>query len=131
MMARKNLKFAMPPTSFGESGAKRSQDDKPYRVLVEPVRAASVDNALWSHLSLRSRLGMGLSQAWPQLSRLVPAPLIPARPFGLGLRFDEAHLVARDALRHRSTARRIKPTPRSASRVAQDLAAHKPVGAHP
>jgi hypothetical protein len=58
------------------------------------VRTASVDDAPWSQPSLRSRLGMGISQARPLLSRLVPAPPIPARPFGLGLRFDEALLVA-------------------------------------
>jgi hypothetical protein len=78
------------------------------------VRTASVDDAPWSQPSLRSRLGMGLSQARPLLSRLVPAPLIPARPFGLGLRFDEALLVARQCL----AARSIKPTPRNSAALA-------------
>jgi hypothetical protein len=90
----KKRDFAIPPMLFGDVGAKRSQDNKPSRVMEEPVRTASVVDALWSQPSLRSRLGMELSQAWPLLSRLCSAPLIPARPFGLGLRFDEALLVA-------------------------------------
>lgn len=73
------------------------------------VRTASVEDASWSQPSLRSRLGMGVSQAWPLLSRPLPAPLITARPFGLGLRFDEALLVALRSL----AARSIKPTPRN------------------
>jgi hypothetical protein len=93
MMARKKFVFRVRPTAFGEPGAKRSQDNKPSRVMREPVRTTSVDHGFWSHLSLRSRSGMGLSQAWPLLSRLFPAPLIPARPFGLGWCFDEAPLV--------------------------------------
>lgn len=87
-MAEKPI-FAMDPTAFGEPGAKQSQDDKPL-THQEPVRTASVDYGLWSHLSLRSRSGMEVSQAWPPLTRLSPAQLIPARPFGLGWRFDEA-----------------------------------------
>lgn len=98
MRALKNSISRSVPTAFGEPRAKRSQDDKPRRVLAEPVRTASVDHGLWSHLSLRSRSGMGLSQARPPLSRLVPASLIPARPFGLGWRFDEALLVAPTAV---------------------------------
>jgi hypothetical protein len=94
----KKFDFQVCPTAFGEPGAKRSQDDKPYRVLVEPVRTTSVDHGFRSHLSLRSRSGMGLSQAWPLLSRLFPAPLIPARPFGLRWRFDEALLVTPERL---------------------------------
>lgn len=74
---------------LGEIRAKRSQDDKPptHRRL---VRTASVDYAPWSRSSLRSRRGMKVSATRPLLSRLSFAPLIPARPFGLGLRFDQS-----------------------------------------
>jgi hypothetical protein len=105
------MNFAMPPTAFGEPGAKQSQDDKP-RQLTEPVRTASVDYGLWSHLSLHSRYGSGLTVTWPLLAELYPAQSIPARPFGLGLRFDGALLVAR-ASKRRFAARSFKPTPRS------------------
>lgn len=94
MSALKNSISQLGHTLFGELRAKQSQDNKPHRVLAEacPDRF-SQRYALWSHSSLRSRLGMRLSQAWPLLSRLFLAPLIPARPFGLRLRFDEAHSV--------------------------------------
>lgn len=83
----------MCPIAFGGSGAKRSQDDKPL-THQRPVRTASVaQHSLRSHLSLRSRCGMEVSATWPLLSRLSPAPHIPARPFGLGWRFDVARSV--------------------------------------
>jgi hypothetical protein len=78
------------------------------------VRTASVDDAPWSQPSLRSRLGMGISQAWPLLSRLFPAPLIPARPFGLGWHFDEALLVAPSKV----SCQKYQANPRNERRVA-------------
>lgn len=85
----KKLIFAIASIAFGESGAKQSQDDKPL-THQEPVRTGSVDYSLWSHLSLHSRRGSGLTATWPLLAGLNPVQFIPARPFGLGLRFDEA-----------------------------------------
>ena len=120
-MRREKFFQRFVPTAFGEPGAKRSQDNKPCRVLAEPVRTTSVDHGFWSHLSLRSRSGMGLSQAWPLLSRLVPAPLIPARPFGLGLRFDEALLVAPDDV----SCQKYPANPRNDQRVAWKLPRRK------
>jgi hypothetical protein len=88
------------------------------RVCCEkPVRTASVDYGFWSHPSLRARSGMKVSQAQPLLSRLSSAPLIPARPFGLGWRFDEALLVTPRLL----AARSIKPTPRDDGRSSRKL----------
>jgi hypothetical protein len=108
-MPRKNFGNPARPTAFGEPRAKQSQDDKPL-THQEPVRTASIDYGLWSHLSLRSRSGMELSQAWPLLTRLFPAQLIPARPFGLGWRFDEAPSGNASFLSKALRAGRFKPT---------------------
>lgn len=78
------------------------------------VRTASVDDAPWSQPSLRSLSGTEVSQDRPSLPRLSSAPLIPARPFGLGLRFDEALLVAPSRFRARS----IQPTRETATSLA-------------
>jgi hypothetical protein len=75
--------------AFGGVFAKQSQDDKPL-THQEPVRTASVSYGLRSQSPLRSRCGMEVSATWPPLTRLSSAPLITARPFGLGCRFDEA-----------------------------------------
>lgn len=74
-------------TAFGEVPAKQSQDNKPL-THERFVRTASVGYGLWSQPPLRSRRGMEVSATWPSLARLSPAPSIPARPFGLGWRFD-------------------------------------------
>lgn len=103
--------FALPPMAFGESGAKQSQDDKPQTHL-EPVRTVSVEDGFWSRLSLHSRRGSGLTSTWPLLAGLCPVQSIPARPFGLGLRFDGALLVTRADQDQRPAARSIKPTRR-------------------
>ena len=87
------------------------------------VRTASVD-ALWSQPSLRSRLGMKVSQAWPLLSRLSFAPLIPARPFGLGWRFDEAPLVTP----YFASRQRYQAQPRSERRDSMENCAVQPMG---
>jgi hypothetical protein len=85
------------------------------RVYCEkPVRTASVvAHAPWSQPSLRSRSGMEASQTWPLLSRPASAPLIPARPFGLGLRFDEALLVAPKSFAPEVSSQPAKQTARS------------------
>lgn len=105
------------PIAFGEPGAKQSQDDKPCRVMAKPVPDCFGRHSLWSHLSLHSRCGSRLTATQPLLSRLNPARSIPARPFGLGLRFDGALLVARTGLLRSLAARSIKPTPRGEARV--------------
>ena len=125
----KKSQIAMPPIAFGEPGAKQSQDDKPCKVA-RPVRTGSVDYSLWSHLSLHSRRGSELTSTWPQLSGLCPVQSIPARPFGLGLRYDGALLVARDTLRHRFAARSIKPTPRIETRVSRTFGPAQATTAH-
>ncbi len=108
--------FQCSPMSLGESRAKRSQDDKPL-THQESVRAASVDYAPWSHPSLRSRRGSGSTATWPQLARPYPVPSIPARPFGLGLRYDETPSgSAVSGLRARS----FKPTRESTPSLAYD-----------
>jgi len=110
----KKIANPMCPIAFGESGAKQPQDEKPCRVMAKlNVRAGSVDYSLWSHPSLHSRRGSRLTATWPQLARLNLAQSIPARPFGLRLRYDGTLLVA-----HRcQAARSIKPTPRGDTRV--------------
>lgn len=110
--------FATDPMAFGEPGAKQSQDDKPCK-YARPVRTTSIDHGFRSHLSLRSRCGSGHTATWPQLTGIIPSQLIPARPFGLGLRFDEALLVTPLLL----AARSIKPTPRGSGALAQSGAA--------
>lgn len=90
-MARKNFENPVVRTAFGELRAKQSQDKKPSRVMEKlPVRTVSVDYGLWSHSSLRSRCGTRCSATWPSLARVNLPPSIPARPFGLGWRFDRA-----------------------------------------
>jgi hypothetical protein len=78
--------------AFGEIVAKQSQDNKPLPQK-RFVRTASVGNGLRSRSPLRSRSGREVSGTRPLLSRLSPAPHIPARPFGLGWRFDVTLLV--------------------------------------
>jgi hypothetical protein len=85
---REKIENPDPPMPFGELRAKQSQDDKPLPQQ-RLVRTASVNDALWSHSSLRSRRGPRSTATWPLLTRLNLAQLIPARPFGLGWRFDE------------------------------------------
>jgi hypothetical protein len=109
-MGRKNFGNPARPTAFGEPGAKQSQDKKPCRVMAKsPVRTVSVDYGLWSHLSLRSRRGTRISATWPLLARVNLPPSIPARPFGLGWRFDRTPLVAPVSLRRVSRQRLTHP----------------------
>jgi hypothetical protein len=92
-MMREKFDFAMAPTAFGEPRAKRSQDNKPHRVLVEacPDRLSRL-RPLEPPVASQS-LGDGIIPSSAVAFEADPAPLIPARPFGLGLRFDEAPLV--------------------------------------
>ncbi len=100
---------------FGEIVAKQSQDDKPL-THQRLVRTASVNDALWSRSSLRSRRGMKVSATWPQLSTLSFASLIRVRPFGLPRRFDEAPSSSgcpyRAPSRWKNLANPAKATPR-------------------
>lgn len=109
-MTRQKIEIPPPPTAFGEPRAKQSQDDKPLPQQ-EPVRTVSVDHGLWSHPSLHSRSGMEISQARPLLTRLFSAQLIPARPFGLGWRFDEAPSGSANGL-VRISRQKIRTNPR-------------------
>lgn len=123
-MTRKKFEIPTAPIAFGEPRAKQSQDKKPCRVMAKPpVRTASVDYSLWSHPSLRSRCGSRRTATWPVLARVNLPPSIPARPFGLGLRFDRALLVARSHF----AARSIKPTPRNRPSLAQIVAGGNPM----
>jgi hypothetical protein len=124
MMAREKIEIQVASTAFGELGAKQSQDKKPCRVMAKlPVRTVSVDYGLWSHPSLRSRRGSRTTATWPSLARVNLPPSIPARPFGLGLRFDRALLVARSHF----AARSIKPTPRNRRSLAQIATIGNPI----
>lgn len=102
---REKIIFRPVPMAFGEPGAKQSQDDKPFRIVEEPVRTASVDYGIWSHLSLHSRCGTRISATRPLLARVNLPPSIPARPFGLGWRFNRALTGSADLL-----AERFAPT---------------------
>ena len=114
---RKNRKIRNPLcflVMFERSGHRTTSPAVYWR---KPVRTASVEDASWSQPSLRSRLGMEVSQAWPLLSRMTCGPLIPARPFGLGWRFDEAPLVTPDR-RSGISRQRCQAHPRSGRRVS-------------
>lgn len=130
LFAAKNFGNSGCPIAFGEPRAKQSQDDKPL-THQESVRTTSVDYSLWSHLSLRSRRGIGVSATWPQLARLSPARSIPARPFGLGSRFDEA--PSGSAFAHLSSphARSIEPTREDGRSLACSETGRNGITTHP
>jgi hypothetical protein len=128
-MAREKIEIQVASTAFGELGAKQSQDKKPCRVMAKlPVRTVSVDYGLWSHPSLRSRCGSRNTAARPSLARVNLPPSIPARPFGLGWRFDRAPLVAPSS--QGSISRQRLTHPRNAPSLAQiGLGRNMPAGA--
>lgn len=119
-MSAKNAIFATHPTTLGEPRAKQSQDDKPLPQQ-RLVRTTSVNDDPWSHPSLRSRLGMELSQTWPLLTGLFPVQLFPARPFGLGLRFKETPSGNAIRLAAMLPRQSFKPTHESKRSVAQNV----------
>lgn len=94
-IALKNFSSARLTCSLVNPGAKQAQEGQAPQIVRELVRPVSVDDALRSHPSLRRRRGLRASATWPLLSGPSLALLtIPARPFGLGLRFGEAPQVA-------------------------------------
>jgi hypothetical protein len=113
-MMRENFDFAMVPTAFGEPRAKRSQDNKPHRVLVEacPDRLSRL-RPLEPPVASQP-LGDGIIPSSAVAFEADPAPLIPARPFGLGWRFDEAPLVTPSVV----SRQRYQAHPRNERRVA-------------
>lgn len=125
MSARKNLKIATPSTVLGELRAKRSQDNKPSRVLREACPDRLSRPRLLEPLVASQSLGDGIIPSSAVAFEADPATLIPARPFGLGLRFDEAHPVAPEPLLTHSRAARIKPSRESSPSLAQSAVLFK------
>jgi hypothetical protein len=115
MGAPKILENPVRPTAFGELGAKQSQDNKPYRVLVEACPDRFDRLRPLEPLVASQSLGDGTIPSLAVPFEADPAPLIPARPFGLRLRFDEALLVAPVS----RSARSVKPTPNDRPTLAQ------------
>lgn len=98
-------------------GAKRSQDNKPHRVLVEACpdrfsRGCPLEPAIASQSP-----GDGIIPSSTVAFEAYPAPLIPARPFGLGWRFDEAPLVT-PSRRIGASCQRYQAHPRNGARLA-------------